>query len=125
MKSKLILILVFIITINTYGQEYENGTIVTKHYDTIANVKIEKLSDAWYRGFLNRFSAELTRSGTTVKDTKRNTWVTKENFVNMYENVYEEMVLAGIAEKKEEEIEYLTYIATKIKVSFIGYYRIN
>jgi hypothetical protein len=46
MKSKLILILVFIITINTYGQEYENGTIVTKHYDTIANVKIEKLSDA-------------------------------------------------------------------------------
>jgi len=65
---------------------------------------IEKLSDAWYRGFLNRFSAVLTRSGTTVKDTKRNTWVTKENFVNMYENVYEEMVLAGIAEKKEEEI---------------------
>jgi hypothetical protein len=46
------------------------------------------------------FSDELTRSGTTVKDTKQNTWITKENFINMYENVYKEILLAGIEEKK-------------------------
>ncbi len=48
----------------------------------------EKLCEAWYRGFINRFSDELTRTRTTIKDSKRNTWVTKDNFVNMYENVY-------------------------------------
>jgi hypothetical protein len=31
--------------------------------------------------------------------TKRSTWVTRENFQNMYENVYERMVEAGIAKK--------------------------
>ena len=59
----------------------------------------ETLSEAWYRGFLQRYSDELTRSGIKIKDVKRNTWVTKENFSNMYENIYETMVEAGIAEK--------------------------
>jgi hypothetical protein len=31
----------------------------------------ETLSDAWYRGFMPRFSGQLTRSGTTIKDSKR------------------------------------------------------
>jgi len=46
MKSKLILVALFIFSISIYGQEFENGTIVTKHYDTIANVKIKKVSDS-------------------------------------------------------------------------------
>jgi hypothetical protein len=46
MKTKLALLLVAVFTISSYGQEYENGTIVTKHYDTIADVKIKKISDA-------------------------------------------------------------------------------
>ena len=46
MKSKLVLFLVFVFTISIYGQEFENGTIVTKHYDTIANVQIKKLNDS-------------------------------------------------------------------------------
>ncbi|WP_298363389.1 hypothetical protein [uncultured Lutibacter sp.] len=46
MKSKFILLLLFTITFSIYAQEYENGTIVTQHYDTISNVKIEKLSDS-------------------------------------------------------------------------------
>jgi hypothetical protein len=53
----------------------------------------------------------------TVKDTKWNTWVTKENFVNMYENVYKEMVLVGIAEKKEEDIEYGTGLPSKFQLT--------
>jgi hypothetical protein len=96
----------------------------TKYQEKIKECKvlrkldsIEKLSDAWYRGFLNHFSEEITRSGTTVKDTKRNMQVTKENFINMYENVYEEMVLAGIAEKKEEEIEYGTGLPSKFQLT--------
>mgnify|MGYP000896804969 CR=1 FL=1 len=43
MKSKLVLLLLVVFTISSYGQEFENGTIVTKHYDTIANVKIKKI----------------------------------------------------------------------------------
>ena len=46
MKSRLIIVLLFIFSINMYGQEFENGTIVTQRYDTITNVKIKKVSDA-------------------------------------------------------------------------------
>ena len=46
MKSRLIIVLLFIFSVNMYGQEFENGTIVTQHYDTITNVKIKKVSDA-------------------------------------------------------------------------------
>tara|TARA_R110001583_G_scaffold34345_3_gene115472 strand:- start:175 stop:681 length:507 start_codon:yes stop_codon:yes gene_type:complete len=46
MKTKLVVILLFVFTISIYGQEFENGTIVTQRYDTITNVKIKKVSDA-------------------------------------------------------------------------------
>jgi len=46
MKTKLLILLLVCFTLNISAQEYENGTIVTQHYDTIHNVKIEKLSDA-------------------------------------------------------------------------------
>lgn len=46
MKSKIVVLALFIFTINIYGQIFENGTIITKRYDTIANVKIEKFNDA-------------------------------------------------------------------------------
>jgi hypothetical protein len=44
----------------------------------------------------------LTRKGSTVKDMKRSTWVTSVNFESMFENIYEMMVEAGIAEKKRK-----------------------
>jgi hypothetical protein len=80
-------------------------------------VNSKVLSDAWYHGCMSRYSDQLTRSGTTIKDSKRNTWVTKENFQNMYENVYEERVKAGIAEEKEEEIEYETGLPSKFQLT--------
>lgn len=46
MKSKIVVLVVFIFTINIYGQAFENGTIITKRYDTITDVKIEKFNDA-------------------------------------------------------------------------------
>ncbi len=62
---------------------------------------------------MSHFSGQLTRSGTTIKDSKRNTWVTKKIFVNMYKNVCEAMVGAGIAEKEETDIEYETKLPSK------------
>ena len=46
MKSKLVIFALFIFSINIYGQEFVNGNIITQRYDTIANVKIKKISDA-------------------------------------------------------------------------------
>jgi hypothetical protein len=66
---------------------------------------------------MNRFSNELTRCAIKIKDVKRNTWVTKDNFTNMYENVYETMVEAGIAEKVEEEIPYETGLSSKFRLT--------
>ncbi len=48
---------------------------------------------------------------------KRNTRVTKDDFTNQYENVYEMMVEAGIAEKVEEEIQYETGLTSKFWVT--------
>jgi hypothetical protein len=41
-----------------------------------------------------------------MKEVKRNSWVTRENFKNVYENVYKRMVETGIAEKDEIETQY-------------------
>ena len=46
MKSKLLVFVLFIFSISIYGQEFVNGTIITKRYDTIANVKIKSINDA-------------------------------------------------------------------------------
>jgi len=36
----------FIFTLSIYGQEYETGTVITKRYNTITNVQIEKFSNS-------------------------------------------------------------------------------
>lgn len=46
MKSKLVVFALFIFSISMYGQEFVNGTIITKRYDTIADVKIKNFNDA-------------------------------------------------------------------------------
>ncbi len=46
MKNTITIFTMFIFTINVTGQAFEKGTIITKHYDTIMNVKIEKVSTA-------------------------------------------------------------------------------
>jgi hypothetical protein len=76
-----------------------------------------KLGDAWYHGFLHRYEDVLSRNGSSIKDTKRRTWVTRENFINMYENVYERMVEAGIAEKKDTEIKYEAGLPSRFELT--------
>jgi hypothetical protein len=63
MKSKLLVFAVFIFTISSYSQEFELGTIITKHYDTITDVKIEKNSD--YKSLLQ--IVYIDKDGNTQK----------------------------------------------------------
>ena len=68
MKNTLLTISLFIFSISSYGQEFVNGTIITQRYDTIKNVKIEKLNDA-KSCFLAIFIDEVaTQSGFFVFD---------------------------------------------------------
>ncbi len=105
--------------------ELANGLIVETEYQKKVKdckelcklQKTGKLSDAWCHEFLSQFSDQLMRSGTTIKDTKRNTWVIKDNFTNMYENVYQTMVEAGIAKIVEDKIQYDHEMPSKYKLT--------
>jgi hypothetical protein len=66
---------------------------------------IEKLGTAWYKGFLHHYKHVLTRKGFIVKFKMKNMGKV-ESFQNMYGNVYEMMVEAGIAEVVEEAIQH-------------------
>jgi hypothetical protein len=69
------------------------------------NISSNKLvGDRWYSNFLNRHSDELRCGRCKIQDTNRQTWCTKENFMNMYSCVYESMVEAGVAVKLDEEV---------------------
>ena len=46
MKTKLLLLVLALFMANTYAQEFVKGSIITTHYDTIANVQIKKMNDA-------------------------------------------------------------------------------
>jgi hypothetical protein len=48
-----------------------------------------------------------------IKDVKRRTWVTRENFENMYENIYKTMVEAGVVEELSEAIQHKAGLPTK------------
>jgi hypothetical protein len=50
----------------------------------------------WYKGFMSRNKDILKQGKCKVKDQKKRTWCTEENFANMYKGVYEAMVDAGI-----------------------------
>jgi hypothetical protein len=71
------------------------------------------LGAAWYHGFMSRYQSHLTTKGTVIKDIKRRTWVTRENFENMYEYIYATMVEAGVAEELTEPIQYKDGLPTK------------
>jgi hypothetical protein len=45
MKPILSMLALLFLSVTFYGQDFETGTIITKHYDTITNVQIEKHSD--------------------------------------------------------------------------------
>ncbi len=63
----------------------------------------------------------LSRNGSAIKDTKRRTWVTRDNFMNMYEIIYKRMVEAGIVEKEDEEILCEAGLPSKYKLTLPEY----
>ena len=81
------------------GTEYESKISDCKNLRKLN--QSQKLGSAWYKGFLKCYSDDLSRSGSVIKDIKQRTWVTHDNFENMYENVYKTMVEAGIAKESQ------------------------
>jgi hypothetical protein len=120
------------IRLGKMGQPLTKGTVIelansliskTKYQEKLqAAKKLRRLEDegnlgaAWYRGFMSRHQSLLTTKGTVIKDIKRRTWVTRENFENMYENIYATMVEAGVAEELTEPIQYEDGLPTKYRL---------
>jgi len=93
MKSIFTLFTLFIFTISIYGQDFETGTIITKHYDTIANVKIEKISDAKSLLHVTYVDLEGNNQKPTIESIKCYTRG-NEKFVRIYYDC--EMVLVKV-----------------------------
>ncbi len=82
--------------------DYQERVKVFKAHHKITD---GNLGGRWYHGFMKRNEAILKHHKTKVKDVKWRTWVTEENFQAMYDNVYEAMVEAGVAEELPGEVE--------------------
>jgi hypothetical protein len=114
------------------GQPLTKGTVIelansliskTKYQEKLqAAKKLRRLEDegnlgaAWYHGFMSCHQSLLTTKGTVIKDIKRRTWVTRENFENMYEKIYATIVEAGVAEELTEPIQYKDGLPTKYRL---------
>jgi hypothetical protein len=95
--------------------EYQEKVEASKKLRGLNNVT--RLGVRWYRGFLSRHNSLLTTKGTVIKDVKRRTWVTRENFENMYNNVYQTMVEAGVAEEVSKQIQHEAGLPSKFKLT--------
>lgn len=64
----------------------------------------QQLGWGYWRGFMRR-NGHIIRSKKAVKfECKRAEWCTYENFLTMYQEVYEEMVTGGIAVKLDDKV---------------------
>ncbi len=85
MKYILLTISLFILSISSYAQEFENGTIITQRYDTIANVKIETVSDAKSLLHLTYIDADGNEQKLAIDSIKSYTRG-DENFTRIYQS---------------------------------------
>lgn len=95
MKSKLLLFILFIFTISIYGQKYETGTIITKRYDTIRNVNIEKISNSKSLLHLNYVDNDGNNQSPSIETIKCYTRG-DEKFIRIYYDC--EMILVKVVE---------------------------
>ncbi len=59
---------------------------------------------SWYHLCIQRNSDKLTWKKALIRDVQCETWVMYKNFQNMYECVYNQMVIAGVARKIPEKV---------------------
>lgn len=85
MRNTLLTISLFIFSISSYGQEFENGMIITQRHDTITNVKIEKLNDAKSLLHLTYIDANGNEQKPDIASIKSYTRG-DENFTRIYNN---------------------------------------
>jgi hypothetical protein len=104
------------------GTEYESKISDCKNLRKLN--QSQKLGSAWYKGFLKRYSDDLSRSGSVIKDIKWRTWVTHDNFENMYENVYKTMVEAGIAKEVDKFIVHENGLKSKYILTHPEYWQV-
>jgi len=86
------------------GSKYEKKLLEWKHSHSHHDPSKDLLGPSWYKGFMSRHADRLLRISATVKDVKRNTWVTYENFSNMYDNIYASLIDAGVARRLPEKV---------------------
>ncbi|WP_372768070.1 hypothetical protein [Lutibacter sp.] len=85
MKYTLLTFSLFIFSISSYGQEFVNGTIITQRHDTIANVKIETISEAKSLLHLTYIDADGNKQKPDIESIKSYTRG-DENFTRIYHN---------------------------------------
>jgi hypothetical protein len=84
------------------GTPYEARMTGYKRQRKIVSKRL--VGKRWYKGLIKRYGSLLKRACCYNKDGKRHTLCTSENFHNMYESVYSEMVEASVAIKLDDEI---------------------
>lgn len=99
MKNTLVTLFLFILSITTYAQEFVNGIIITQRYDTIINVKIEKLNDAKSLLHLTYIDVDGNQQKPDFESIKSYTRG-DENFTRIYNNGDMVMVKQITAGKK-------------------------
>lgn len=96
MKPTLSVLVLLLISVTFYGQDFENGTIITKHYDTITNVQIEKYSDSkslLQITYVDKEGKEQSPSMETIKCYTRG----DEKFIRIYYDC--DMILVKVVEQ--------------------------
>lgn len=96
MKTKLIVPVLFFFSITFYGQDFATGTIITKHYDTIKNVQIEKYSDNKSLLQITYIDNDGNEQKPSIEDIKCYTRG-DENFVRIYYDC--DMILVKVIEQ--------------------------
>jgi hypothetical protein len=91
------------------ARSMSKGTIHAKQYNDHLKVErppsmkledeVANIGEKWYRGFKKRHAAHLKRGKNKTSDSKRSTYVTKDNFQSMYDDVYDTLQDAGVAKK--------------------------
>lgn len=89
------------------GTKYEEAL---KNFKMSRNIEMKNsnsvVGNAWYHGFMKRNNQLVRKGRCLVKDMKRHTWCTYDHFSNMYDSVYDRMVMSGVAEIVEDDIYY-------------------